>query len=244
MKRWRNTIIVGVATFILTVAIFVQINTIDEITKEIGSPLRENRELREEYIRSRGRYNAALTELQRMEHALSTVRNQSLSGSDEDIDREAELKQNQALLGLTSIRGNGITIVIDDNREAEQAEAANLSGSLIHQDDILNIVNELFNAGADAVSVGDERSVQRVITTTPIMCDGNIIRVNNEIVGVPVTIRAIGSSPALYHALMRPGGFLNILENDGINVLVQWEDNVLIPRFEGTLRNEHIRNGG
>ena len=211
------------------------------MAREIGSPLRENQGLRAEYLRWRNRYNVAFAELQRREERLSVVRTNALANSEVDSTRALELEENNMLLGLTDVRGNGITIIIDDNREMDTREAVNLNALLIHEDDILNIINELFNAGADAVSVGDERTEQRIVATTAIMCDGNIIRINNEVIGVPVIIRAIGSTSALHHALTRPGGYLDILENDGIQVLVHREDNITIPRFEGIHRYEYIR---
>ena len=82
---------------------------------------------------------------------------------------------------------------------------------------------------------------QRIVSTTAIMCDGNIIRINGEIIGVPVMIRAIGFTERLYHALSRPGGYLDIMRNDGIRVLVIRESNVQIPRFEGVHRYEYMR---
>ena len=47
---------------------------------------------------------------------------------------------------------------------------------LVHYDDLLQVVNALNNAGAEAISING----QRVITTTAITCEGNVIKVNGE----------------------------------------------------------------
>ena len=237
MKDWKISVVIGIIFFILTLAIVIQINTVEQVTESIGSPLRENRELRDEYVRWRGRYNTALAELQRREDQLSIIRDTALANSDVDDYRQLQFEENNALLGLTDITGNGVIIVIDDNRDIDTTEFSNVSGLLIHEDDILNIINELFNAGADAISVEG----QRIISSTSIMCDGNIIRVNGQQIGVPIQIRAIGFTERLYYALNRPGGYLDIMRNDGIPVLMQKSDNVRIDRFEGVLRYEYIR---
>jgi len=210
LRDWKISIVIGTIFFVLTLAIVVQINTIEQVSDGIGSPLRENRELRDEYLRWRGRYSNVLAELQRQEERLGSVRDTALENSDVGSYGQIQFEENNALLGMTDIEGNGVIIVIDDNREVDTAEFSNVSGLLIHQDDIINIVNELFNAGADAISVGG----QRIVGSTSIMCDGNVIRVNGQQVGVPIQIRAIGFSSSLYFALNRPGGYLDIMRND------------------------------
>jgi len=241
LRKWREAIALGVICFILLLAIIIQMNTIDEMTREVGGfSLIGNQERRNDYLRARTEYRATISELQRTEERLANIRSLALANNEEYAAREIDLTRYNAILGLTEIRGNGITILLDDNRDEEARETFSVSGLLIHEEDILNIINELFNAGADAISVADERTEQRIVSTTAIMCDGNVIRVNGEIIGVPVTIRAIGSTTGLYHALNRPGGYLEILRNHGITVLVIREDNVAIPRFEGIHRDDYI----
>jgi len=240
LKKWKGSAVLGLTCFVLTLAIVVQMNSVDEMAREIGSPLMETRGLRDEYMRRRSMYNMALSALQRTEESLAEVRSHALANSEEHIAGESELEDNNRFLGLTDLRGNGIVITIDDNREEILVETLNVNRLLIHAEDVLYIVNELFNAGAEAVSIGDQSGSHRIVTTTPIMCDGNIIRVNNETLGVPIVIRAIGSTSRLYTSLRRPGGILRMMEEDGINVLIQREDNVRIPRFSGVHRYEYI----
>ena len=80
---------------------------------------------------------------------------------------------------------------------------------IVHDTDILEIVNVLRNAGAEAISIND----QRVIATTPISCIGTVIKINDEKIGGPYVIRAIGHSDYLKTALEIPGGILRILES-------------------------------
>lgn len=93
----------------------------------------------------------------------------------------------------------------------------NVSDYLVHEGDLTYIINELFNAGADAIAIND----QRITSKTSILCDGNIIRINGEMVSVPITIQAIGYPERMHYALSRPGGYLEILANAGVQVYVQ-----------------------
>ena len=115
----------------------------------------------------------------------------------------------------------------------------NISGYLVHEEDLLYIVNELFNSGADAVSINN----QRIVSTTSIICDGNIIRINGEMVGVPITIKAVGSPERMEGALNRPGGYLQKMAGDGVEVYTQRVEDVTIPKYEGVYSYEYLTRG-
>ena len=72
------------------------------------------------------------------------------------------------------------------------------------------------------------------------MCDGNIIRINDEIVGVPIEIKAIGYPASLY-ALNRPQGYLSIMKRDGVIVSTEKKDEITIPKYEGIYKYEYIK---
>ena len=104
---------------------------------------------------------------------------------------------------------------------------------------MLYIINELFNSGADAISIND----QRIVSTTSVLCDGNIIRINGKMVGVPITIKAIGYSKRMEYALTRPGGYLQKMADDGVKVTVQSSEEITIPKYEGVYNYEYLTRG-
>lgn len=128
--------------------------------------------------------------------------------------------------------------MLDENKEIESSELVDANKLLVHEEDLLRIVNELFNAGADAISIND----QRIVSTTPILCDGNILRINGKIVGVPITIKAIGHQGALAN-LLRPQGYLQWMANDGVLVTLSQEDNITIQKYDGVYSNSYLTRG-
>ena len=132
-----------------------------------------------------------------------------------------------------------IIITLDDNRNVEGDEL-NISQYLVHEEDLLYIVNELFNSGADAVSIND----QRIVSTSSIQCDGNIIRINGKMVGVPITIKAIGYPERLDGALNRPGGYLQMMALDGIKITTTRSEKITIQKYEGVYSSEYLKIGG
>lgn len=172
---------------VLTFAICMQFNTVSEMMNEIGSPLRDNNNLRDEYVRWKAMQSDISKELTKLEKDLENIRSVASADDADAAKAEAEIKVNERLLGLTEVEGSGIRIVLDDNRTVTANEVINISEYIVHEGDILSIVNELFNSGADAIAINGHR----IINASSIYCDGNIVRINNEKTGVPLTIDAI-----------------------------------------------------
>ena len=235
MKKVAITL--GSVCLILTMAIFIQIKTVESITEEEGISLNDNAELKDEVLRWRQNYKDAYKQLENAEDRLEEVRTQASTSSELDIEVKNQITKNNALLGLTEVQGPGIIIKLDDNREVNVDEVLDINSYLVHEQDLIHIVNELFNAGADAISINGKRIVQ----TTSILCDGNILRVNDEMVGVPIEIKAIGYTERLYYNVaVRQGGYLKLMTRDGVVVGIEKSDDITIPKYEGEYKYEYI----
>ena len=100
------------------------------------------------------------------------------------------------LAGSTDVEGEGVEIVLDDSNLARSAnENPNLY--IIHDEDLLRVLNELCAAGAEAISIND----QRIVATTEVRCAGPTVSVNNVRSAPPYVIKAIGNPKNLTSAL-------------------------------------------
>jgi len=107
----------------------------------------------------------------------------------------------------------------------------NTSDLLVHDGDLIQVINELFNAGAEAISING----QRIVSTTSIECDGNVVKVNGTKIGTPFEITAIGY-PEQLAGISRPGGYLEILESRGVIINLTKQNSVKVPKYAGTLK--------
>ena len=237
MKKKHIAIILGFVCFLLVIAILIQMKTVNSMQNTVGTTLSRNSELIDEVLTSQEEYKLLYHELEKSEARLEIIRTQAASGTQEDIEAEKELKENNSLLGLTEIKGEGVIIKLDDNRNVEGDEL-NISQYLVHEQDLLQVINELFNAGAEAISVNGNR----IVNSTSILCDGNIIRVNGKIITVPITIKAICST-AILNTLNRPQGYLQIMANEGIDVKLDTSNDITIPKFDGVYNSTHLVRG-
>ena len=108
----------------------------------------------------------------------STNKQEALSKDIENIKMGA---------GVLAMQGPGISIVIDDSKKQSKT-GENLNLYLIHDDDILKVINELRAAGAEGISINE----QRLIATSEIRCAGPTLSVNNTRYSPPYEIKAIG----------------------------------------------------
>lgn len=134
--------------------------------------------------------------------------------------------------GLTALEGSGVIVRMDDSKSNfNKDENPNLY--VIHDEDILRIVNELRAAGAEAISING----QRLIATSEIRCAGPTLSVNNVRSAPPFEIIAIGDIKNLENSIKMRGGVEDALKVWGIQIEIQTLDNVYIPPYTGNFRH-------
>lgn len=234
MKKKQIAITLGIMCFLLTVALCVQLKTMNSANSTVSQSLADN-ELRDEVLRMKERYDNAYADLENAQKELEKIRQEATQNDGEAEAKEQELKENNMLLGNTDVTGEGVEVILAD----ADTTNTNLNASLqiIHYDDIQIVVNELKNAGAEAIEVNG----QRIVNTTAITCEGNIIKINGEKIGSPFTIKAIGSQNLLYGALERAGSYLDQIRDGGNTAQVTKVDNITISKYTGVTSYEYLK---
>ncbi len=133
--------------------------------------------------------------------------------------------------GLFDIKGPGIIVTMRDNTATIGMED-DVNLDIIHDSDMLMIVNDLKNAGAEAISING----QRILSSSEIKCGGPIIRVNGKSLGTPFHIKAIGDQNLLKSSITAPTTYGYILKHiDEIDIEYEISDEVQIPAYKGNL---------
>lgn len=240
MNKKKISIILGIVCLFLTVAIVIQIRTISS-TISVSDPTFADDELRDEVLRWKEKYTESYKQLEKAEVELEKQRAKATENDATSVDKDNELKIGKAVLGTSEVSGKGIVITLNDNQTVSIETLGNsedASTYIVHAEDLLNVVNELRNAGAEAISVND----QRIVSTSSFVCVGNMIRVNGEKVGTPFTIKAIGNQEDLYNAMSRVGGYLDLL--DSWNVITDIKKpatNLTITKYNGTFKFKYMK---
>ena len=201
---------------ILGVIIGVQFNTVKQ-----QKMTTENQRLSEA--------TAALNQLQTENDAL-LKQNEALEKTLKDYQEGKfgeEMEQLLTFAGLTEVTGAGVTVTMNDSSTRGSGD---MNAYLVHAEDLLAVVNELYAAGAEAVSING----QRMVGKSAITCAGSIVMVNSVRVAAPFEIRAVGEADVLDAALHFPGGVVDNLAPWGIEISVRKEVSVTVPAYTQT----------
>lgn len=160
---------------------------------------------RDALVHDVGQRSRESNELQRQAESLSTAladeRDAALAQSQAGDATAHRLARLEAMSGLDPVSGPGIRVVLGDARARAHTDPVTGEPVVVPPDengrildrDIQSVVNALWSAGAEAVTVNGER----LSTTTPIRAAGDAILVDLMPVGSPYRIEAIGDPATL-----------------------------------------------
>lgn len=120
----------------------------------------------------------------------------------------------EVLAGTTTAHGPGVVVRIDDRQHT------------LRYDTFVDIVQELRDAGAEAIAINDRRvGVQSAFTQ-----DGDTVLIDGARLGTPYRVVAIGAPDTLDAGLAIPGGVVDTLSAaNGVKVAVSRQANVVVP---------------
>lgn len=235
MNKKIISIVLGLMCLALTAGICIQIKTVENSGTTVSQSYTENN-LKSEILKYKEKYDNAIEQIENLDNEINTKIDEATKNNSELEEAQKEIKEGNKMIGLTDVKGPGVTITLTDSK-IDPETVLNPNALLLHDMDILSIVNELRNTGAEAISIND----QRVITTTSIKCGGAIININGERIGAPFIIKAIGLPENLAN-LNRPGGYLdNLREKYQIGAELKKSNNITIPKYSGVINYKYAQ---
>lgn len=239
MKNREFTIFVFIASVIVGLLISMNINFDGtETTKVLNA-----KEYQDAYNKRNSLYNE-ISKLKENNRELQKKIN-NYSKNDEfsnkiSNDMIEELNNNLMLSGLEAVKGPGLKIVLEDGGEAFDGEVIDDLVRLfrtIHDDDMIKVINELKAAGAEAISINN----QRIIYTTEIYCGGQFLRMNGVKIPAPFYVNVIGDPEKMENKIMEDG-YLKTLMNRGIKVQITKSDDITMPAYISDMNPKYMES--
>lgn len=141
--------------------------------------------------------------------------------------------------GLSSLKGPGIRIEVRDS-DKEILFTENPNDFVVHDQDILNIINDLKIAEAEAISVNN----QILMADTEIKCSGATITINDRTYAQPFIIRAIGNPQQLEAAVKSKESYAFMISSlYGINIKIEQKEKIEILGYKLAKKNSYLREG-
>ena len=175
------SVTIGVACVALMAVMFMQFKVVKQTDITAIETMRES-ELKLELTNWNGKYNEINERYQEVVAKIQEYRNERVSDEKTAQLLHTELKQLNEALGKTDVEGEGIEVIL---RETDNEEI-----SKINADDLLVIVNALKLAGAEAISINDERIINMSDIVT---INDTFVKVNGQRILAPYIIKAIGN---------------------------------------------------
>lgn len=206
---------------------FQLISDIKSNPQKNSSLIRIIENLEEEISYENGRLSELNTKIENIERLVSD-REQSIKTLNDDLIRQKKAA------GLTALKGPGIKVIINDNKDGilENPEH-NPNNYIVHYESLLALVEELKRAGAEAISINSHR----LITTSDIRCVGNVILINTRRIAPPFEISAIGNSLLLEKYIVNSSEY-NFLIDSQIPIdyeLFVDKNLIIIPSYKNTV---------
>lgn len=219
MKRDKITItiVIGLVCTILVAVMLAQFRTIEE-TDIIGIETSREEELRTMIASWKTRYEEAQEQLQETNQKINEYKDKAISNDETKALLEEELNKTNMLVGKTNVTGEGVIITLTNNEYTE-----------IEYTDLIALVNELKLAGAEAISINDNR----IINMTDIVnVNSSTILVNEERIISPYVVKAIGNQKYLSSALsLKNSGYIDKYTSLGKTINMEEGKNIRINAY-------------
>ena len=231
LKRGKIIMIItiGIACFALTLIMTMQFKIVSETDITSIENMRET-ELRTELANWKTKYEEVNQKYDETLKKIEEYKETKQSDAQTAQLLEKELEQVNLSLGNADVEGTGIEITL---RETENEEIPEITA-----DDLLVIVNALKLAGAEAISINDERIVNM---SDIVDIDSNyIIRVNGQRILSPYVIKATGNQTYLESALLGNGGHVDEMQKLGQDVSITKIDNIKILKINKEIKTKYM----
>lgn len=134
--------------------------------------------------------------------------------------------------GLSALQGPGIKITLEDSNLREPPPGASVNDLVIHSQDVQAVVNAVWRAGAEAVSING----QRLVSTSAVLCVGNTLLLNGTVHSPPYVISAIGASRDRVEGDRLVRRLKSDSEAFGISVSIERASKLELPPYRGSTK--------
>lgn len=227
------TITIAVACFALAFVMTMQFKIVNQTDITAIENMRET-ELRTELANWKAKYEETEAKYQETRAKIEEYKQTKQSNEETEKLVDAELQQVNMALGNTDVEGEGIEVIL--------RETGNEEISKINADDLLVIVNALKLAGAEAISINEERIIN--MSDIVNINTGNsydlFIKVNGQRILAPYVIKAIGNQTYLESGLLGNGGYVDELNKIGHDVSIEKIAKVKITKYKDEIKTKYM----
>jgi uncharacterized protein YlxW (UPF0749 family) len=176
--------------------------------------------------RNTERLKAEVEDLRRRVDSLAEA---AVSRQEGSAEMRARLDEASLLAGLVPVRGAGLRVSLDDSN-FDEASSGNVNDLVVHSQDVQAVVNAVWRAGAEAVSING----QRLVSTSAVLCVGNTLLLNGTVHSPPYVVSAVGATKDRFDTDPLVRRLKRDAEEYGIRLSTARVDDLTVPGFAGS----------
>lgn len=230
-KKYSGIIVIGLMALLMGWVLSVQMSTTAGTDQGGLVPIVKLKQYEEQLKTLRAEKDDALSELAELESRMNEIEK---AKSDEDVfikNLVSDLEKYKMASGVLDVHGPGVIITIKDPPIIDEYQD-NYSVITLRYERLLSVVNKLKEAGAEAISINE----QRIVGTTEISLAGTAVNINGMATAPPYTIKAIGNPETMYSALTIRGGIIETMKTqDNLSIDIVQKDDLTISRYTGVV---------
>ncbi len=227
-KEKKNEIIMAVIICLVCIVffavMFMQFKTVEETDITAIENMRET-ELRSAISEWKGKYEDAQEQLENNRKSIQEYKEKVEKNEEASELINKDLKETNMLLGKTDVTGEGIVITLANTQECT-----------VTYHHLIELVNELRYAGAEAISINDAR----IVMTEIVDIEGRI-SVSGQRLTSPYVVKAIGNQTYLSSTLsLKDKGFIDRYQASGMSIKLEKSNNVKILKYNGEMNVKYM----
>ena len=218
------TVVVFIVCIVLVSVMLMQFRTVEQTDITEIETMRES-ELRALLSDWKTRYEDVEKQLEDTNKRIEEY-NKTIEDNEAAADLiDDELTESNILVGKTDVYGEGVEVTLSDGDYSD-----------VNASHLIDLVNELRYAGAEAISINGIR----ILAMTDIVEMDSYILISLQRVQGPYVVKAIGDKDYMSTILQLKGsGFVDITSD--INVSLAIKNRVEIPKYNGELEIEYMQ---
>ncbi len=220
----RAQLIVALLLFVLGLGLAIQVRSTNDSSALRGARQEDLVRILDELDDRTQRLEDEKRRLEEQRTGLENSSDQAEEARKQTVERERQLG---ILAGTVAAQGPGITLTINDKKGTVEADM------------LLDAIQELRAAGAEAIQVNDVR----VVASTHLSdATGDGVRVDGRKVAAPYRFKVIGKPQDLEPALNIPGGVVQTLEKEQATVTVARTEKIVVDALRPAKRPDYARS--
>lgn len=226
-NRVIMTMIICGVCLVLFAVMFMQFRTIEETDITEIENMREA-ELRTAISEWKSKYEETAKQLEANQKSIDEYQQKIEQNGEASELVDKDLEESNMILGKTDVYGEGVIITLSSTNERD-----------VKYRDLLELINELRYAGAEAISINDVRILGSTYVAQP---DGVLMLIKGQRITSPYVIKAIGNQTYLSSMLnLKDSGYIDKAKAVGLNVKLETGKNIKILKYSGEMEIKYMK---